>query len=931
MQQIDRQVIFIPQREAILVVDPGDFALRFYDPAMKHSLLVELPLSSALSVCYITGLKVDTQQQNQSYKRSSTKSSSYYTSGKPSAYDERMKRKAMEAANALPSSSAANGEDTLTSGASMWDVLASMPLSRPMRMENGQPVLPHKHAHTANQQEEADRPQLEHEIEEGAVFGIAGRKKEKSADDKNARSNSPPASQLFSEFTAKVYYNQTASTHAFTAGINTGGPNVSVLNSPPPSTAGHRRAGSTAGSPTFSRSSAPIGSSGRAPFVFLQEDYLVTATSQHLQIWDGFPTGPTHLCDSRKIKNSYSVIKWCPVLQKLFTGDVLGNIDVWKIQLLPVSSATGAGNGSGSNSSMASSSSSSASNVNGLKPSLVKERTLTGHTDIITGLETITSMNFLLSCSLDASVRMFDLQGGVEKNRFIGHRAGCVAIAYSNEYRFLLSAGSDHQVCVWSPFAEKQVYSLRGHTSPLIGVQFVPGTPQIVTADSDGWMRVWDARNFACCQVFQTGMGTNLTGFTACSQRHKRIFLVGKSHELLIWEQEGGPFLKRKKEEPIFTALYSPFTMTLLTANREDLKIWDGLTGNLSRVYRGLTDCDLSSVCLDGRQRKLFVGDAAGKIRCYNFLTGAYMKSLTPHPPHEEIIFLDYSNAKRMLVSATDRSIIVHDERPIEEQLTYMTTSCAEGTEFLSVAISEKLSALAAAMSNGRIDIWHLDQSMRDVPIAGGHPDVITCLCFIDSHQLLLSADDSGTIMAWFVRPSRWKGQLAFTLHTPAVPKDKAAAAATAAAVAAAAAAAPDAAATSSASPSKVSPNRQPRSLKHPGAQQQQHQQPVNVDPILSVNRVSKYVTAAQQLHVRASLCRPCHCCAGRRGRVLTLPACLAASPSLLSSSAVRQCARHQLAGVPPSYVYSVLRSSQRAHPELAAAAAARLPGAGDG
>jgi WD40 repeat protein len=69
--------------------------------------------------------------------------------------------------------------------------------------------------------------------------------------------------------------------------------------------------------------------------------------------------------------------------------------------------------------------------------------------------------------------------------------AGVVAIAYSNEYRFLLSAGSDHQVCVWSPFAEKQVYSLRGHTSPLIGVQFVPGTPQIVTADSDGWMKIW--------------------------------------------------------------------------------------------------------------------------------------------------------------------------------------------------------------------------------------------------------------------------------------------------------------------------------------------------------------------------------------------------------------------------------------------------------
>jgi len=48
---------------------------------------------------------------------------------------------------------------------------------------------------------------------------------------------------------------------------------------------------------------------------------------------------------------------------------------------------------------------------------------LAGHSDIITGLESISSMGFLLSCSLDASVRMYDLQGGIEKNRFIGHRS----------------------------------------------------------------------------------------------------------------------------------------------------------------------------------------------------------------------------------------------------------------------------------------------------------------------------------------------------------------------------------------------------------------------------------------------------------------------------------------------------------------------------
>ena len=696
MQQVERIVHFIPEREAVLIIDnSGHFAFRLYDPAMKRALAVELPLSSALAVAYVSGVQVDNQQQNTSYRRGTVTKSSYYTSGAPSAKDERAKAlKALEAAQAI------HQLKQPMKDSSMWDKIAAMPLSKPLRMENGQPML-HQH----------------HE----------GRKDE---DESSGRSAKPASATLISTYTAQPYYGSGSSLHAFT------------------SAAPHSSSGSTIPSAASSSSSGPSSSSsgGRTPLVFIHEDFLITSTSQHLQIWDGFPTGPASLCDSKKIRNSYACIRWCPILQKLFCGDVVGNIDVWRIVLLP-------------HAGMAAPPS---------KPSLVKERELTGHTDIITGLESISSMGFLLSSSLDASVRMYDLQGGVEKNRFIGHRAGVVAIAYSNEYRFLLSAGSDHQVCVWSPFADKVVYSLRGHNAPLIGVQFVPGTPQIVTADADGWMKIWDARNFSCCQTFFTM--SSLTSFTACSQRHKRIVVVGKSHELCIYEQEGGPFLKRKSEEVIIAAIYSAFTMTILTANKEDVKIWDALTGQLSRVYRGLAESDLTAVCLDSRQRKLFIGDSLGKIRVYNYLTGAYMKSMTPHS--EEIISMCYSGSRRLLISATDKTVFVHDERPIEEAVLYMTVTSGEGAEYLVVSVSEPLSSLACAMSNGKIDLWNLDQAMRDVPIAGGHFDVITALYFLDAHQLLLSGDDSGAIMAWFVRPSRWKGQPAFQLFTPPTAKE---------------------------------------------------------------------------------------------------------------------------------------------------------------
>jgi hypothetical protein len=101
MNQVDRDVRFIPEREAIIVLDQGKFACRLYDPSMKRALAVELPLSSALSIEYVHGVLVDTQQQNSSYRRGNYNKASYYTSGKPSAKDEREKaRKAAEALHA---------------------------------------------------------------------------------------------------------------------------------------------------------------------------------------------------------------------------------------------------------------------------------------------------------------------------------------------------------------------------------------------------------------------------------------------------------------------------------------------------------------------------------------------------------------------------------------------------------------------------------------------------------------------------------------------------------------------------------------------------------------------------------------------------------------------------------------------------------------
>ena len=66
----------------------------------------------------------------------------------------------------------------------------------------------------------------------------------------------------------------------------------------------------------------------------------------------------------------------------------------------------------------------------------------------------------------------------------------------------LVSAGLDHDAYIWNTYVSTNIFLLRGHNHPLVGVKCLPSSPQIITADISGMIKVWDVRNFLCMQTF---------------------------------------------------------------------------------------------------------------------------------------------------------------------------------------------------------------------------------------------------------------------------------------------------------------------------------------------------------------------------------------------------------------------------------------------
>ncbi len=94
--------------------------------------------------------------------------------------------------------------------------------------------------------------------------------------------------------------------------------------------------------------------------------------------------------------------------------------------------------------------------------------------------------------SSDNTVRVWDLENGVELFRFRGHTEGVSSVAYSPGGTLIGSAGAD-AIKLWDAVADQKPLTLRGHTSWISDVAFSPDGTRIASSSDDGTVRVWDA------------------------------------------------------------------------------------------------------------------------------------------------------------------------------------------------------------------------------------------------------------------------------------------------------------------------------------------------------------------------------------------------------------------------------------------------------
>ena len=59
--------------------------------------------------------------------------------------------------------------------------------------------------------------------------------------------------------------------------------------------------------------------------------------------------------------------------------------------------------------------------------------------------------------------------------------------------------------------------------APLVGVESMPGTTQVITADSEGLFKLWDLRNYKCLQTFTRERTKGIASFSYVPKKDRIV------------------------------------------------------------------------------------------------------------------------------------------------------------------------------------------------------------------------------------------------------------------------------------------------------------------------------------------------------------------------------------------------------------------------
>ncbi|KAG8849678.1 hypothetical protein FRB91_009688 [Serendipita sp. 411] len=402
----------------------------------------------------------------------------------------------------------------------------------------------------------------------------------------------------------------------------------------------------------------------------------------------------------------------------------------------------------------------------------------------------------------DYTIRISDVQSGIEEAQLVGHQKEVRCVAFSGDDKRIVSGSFDKTIRIWNVSDGKEEMRLKGGWG--ISVAYSDDGRRV--ASGDDFERVWiwsvepglEERQPSADQCVVTSLALSSDGqrvFYAhkggrririrnvANGMEERPLIVGRDHmntiaisnnrkyvamavgnELLIYdttERSTYP-ITQGHDDLILSVAFSPDEQKVVTGSFDKtIRIWN-VVKKRSKWMLGLEpqpelelELELKghgdgvwSLAFSPDGSKLVSGSGDNTIRIWNLQTRSHMITLKGHT--HTVLSVAFSPDNQKVVSGShDKTVRVWNVETGEEQRKQIYNSSV-----MSATFSSNSSKIACGCSDATIHVWDLEGGK--LAILEGHADAVLSIAFSSDDQKVVSGSCDTTVRLWdFVRDGR--------------------------------------------------------------------------------------------------------------------------------------------------------------------------------
>lgn len=258
--------------------------------------------------------------------------------------------------------------------------------------------------------------------------------------------------------------------------------------------------------------------------------------------------------------------------------------------------------------------------------------------------------------SADNSIRVFDLQTGLQRVRLSGAASRFRSIATTTDNRFILTGSDDGTVAVWDAATGAQTRSMQGHVGAVNAIAVASDNSFAATGGADGTVRLWTFPAGQPSTVFTGNAGP--VGAVAVSADNTRILSGGSDGRALLWNARNpnDVVTLAGHNGAVVAAGFDGNGQSVTADEGGFVRVWAQNGTSNARVFRSMPAAAGAMVSGDGRY--LAVGDSQGRARIDEIENGQLVKEFAGPSGSSRYVVVDIQH-RRVITGGADGRVRV--------------------------------------------------------------------------------------------------------------------------------------------------------------------------------------------------------------------------------------------------------------------------------